>query len=142
MIRQVSSRLLVSATLSQIPPSSCNPSHIPSLIAGLTAELKRLPERVSSYVSGLPLFPHEDGSHIEVVSISHIESILRLLDAYLLGRWQPNERQDLNFGHSTHLQQYLVALFVAVDVLTREENDKSVPAGLSILLNNPRPVAC
>ena len=133
---QISSRLLISTALSRVPPVLCNPSFLPSLMSSLDAELRRVPERVSSYVSGLSLFPPLDAqTHSDTPSLSHADNALRILDSYILGQWQdPDDdtpHNDLQSALSNQLREELVALCIAADTLTRTEDPSNLGAHTS-----------
>ena len=94
----------------------------------MAVELQLLPDRVSGYISGLPLFPPlEASTHTEIVSLTHVEHCLRMLDACLLGRWQDEEEHDvpgaspLRTEREEALHKSLVALCISAEILSRED---------------------
>lgn len=125
---QISSRSLVSLTLSLVSPSSYASSNIPRLASALETELSHITERVTFYISGLPFLPPLDSSsYTEVPSLAHVCNCLRLLDGCLLGQWgssekDSNERELLASEHDAGLQEVLASLCIATDVLSRQED--------------------
>lgn len=103
---------------------------MPVLFSSLAVELQPLSERLSAYVSGLPLLPTLDATtYAETISLSHVDNCLRVLDSCLLGRWQEDyeelSRQDadaLRTERGRDLPKLLVALCIASDVLCREDD--------------------
>ncbi|KAG2140575.1 hypothetical protein DEU56DRAFT_900794 [Suillus clintonianus] len=109
-IRGLSTRTLLSTTLSSLPPSLLPPAFhtLPSILNSLHAELLLVPPRVNAWERGLELFPgftrlditlgkngkgkeirkHSDPPiEIATPSLAHIHACLRLVDAYLLEEW-------------------------------------------------------
>lgn len=72
--------------------------------------------------------------HTEIVSLTHVEHCLRMLDACLLGRWQDDEDHDaqgaspLRTEREKDLHKSLVALCIAADILSREDEYASCRA--------------
>ncbi|EKM56922.1 uncharacterized protein PHACADRAFT_172620 [Phanerochaete carnosa HHB-10118-sp] len=117
----ISNRLLLSYTLALLPRSSLVPSnHLPIIVLSLGSELAPLPDRVSAFTSGLALIPELDSStHMEVVSLNHIDNCLRLADCCLLARGADGE-EDINILQlKKDLPGTLISLCVAADTLSR-----------------------
>ncbi|KAG2108719.1 uncharacterized protein F5147DRAFT_836962 [Suillus discolor] len=115
-IRRLSTRALLSTTLSSLPASLLPPAlqTLPSILNSLRAELLLVPPRVSAWERGLELFPsyacsdiglgkngntkrngkgketHKPSDppiEIATPSLAHIHACLRLVDTYLLKEW-------------------------------------------------------
>lgn len=117
-IRGLSTRTLLSTTLSSLPHSLLPPAFLtlPSILNSLRAELLLVPSRVSAWERGLELFPGytsgiglgRNGNparngkgketqklsdpliEIATPSLAHIHACLRVVDAYLLEEWTGN----------------------------------------------------
>lgn len=123
---KISNRLLVSTTLAQLPPTHLIPYSLPAIIAALRAELGHLPGRISSFASGLPLFPtFGAATHTEVISLSHIDNCVRLLDFCVAEYWRGNdtalEGDPCDTQSAQDMPAYLSSLCIATDVLCRDD---------------------
>jgi hypothetical protein len=109
----------------------------------LRSELSFIPPRISGYLAGLPLLP-QARKDFGAPSFVCVECCLRLLESYLLGRWDckgmdddalPHE--DLNSSRGEIIQG-LLACSLATDILIREANDEdAVSQGGYPILHDP-----
>ncbi|KAI0795425.1 hypothetical protein C8Q75DRAFT_449637 [Abortiporus biennis] len=116
----ISNRLLLSLTLNTLPPHvlSSPPrnsstglttkltSHLSPILSSLEHEIASLASRLESYTSGLPLFPNtlNASSSGDTVCLKHVDHLLRLIDAYLLGQWT-DDRDDEGSGSGRALRE-------------------------------------
>ena len=137
-ISQISNRLLLTHTLVVLPPRLLPISHMDTLLRELLRESDHIPSRVSSYSSGLPLVPSlSHSSLLHSFSFLHIDFCLRLLDSYLLGRWNSPDDEALPFikeldpEENTRLPSRLVAICAAADIASRDEELRDLrPIGM------------
>jgi len=126
---QISNRLLVAYSLSTLPPSYLHSSHITTLSLTLKSELSFIPPRISGYLTGLPLLPQARADS-SVPSFPCVESCLRLLESYLLGRWDRNGMDDDVPPHDaldpsrSEIVEGLLACSLATDILIRGGGDE------------------
>ena len=116
-------------SLSTLPPSLLHPSHISTLLLTSTSELSLIPPRISGYLTGLPLLPRACGD-FSAPSFACVESCLKLLESYLLGRWGRKGMDDdvppyeaLNPSRD-EITEGLLACSLATDILVREADDE------------------
>lgn len=97
----------------------------------LRSELSLIPPRLSGYLTGLPLLP-QSRADFGAPSFACVESCLRLLESYLLGRWDhkgmddeapPCEALDPD---RDEIIEGLLACSVATDILIRETRDEDI----------------
>lgn len=141
---QISNRLLISLSLAALPPSVHHSTGLSTILSSLEAELVPLSARVSAYAAGLPLLPAVSAdSHADLPSLSHIDNCLRLLDAYLLGRWEDDYAIDgvavLDNARKNGFGSTLLILCVSVDVVSRTHDVPFlVAAGPCFTLSNSK----
>ncbi|KAI0937575.1 hypothetical protein AcV7_003573 [Taiwanofungus camphoratus] len=123
----ISNRLLISLTLTALPPPFHKHQHISSLLTSFTLELGPLSSRLSAYTSGLSLLPSlSSASSLDSISFSHVDNCLRLLDSFLLGCWADAEAEELpdsrrlNAEREEGLGDALMALCTACGVISRD----------------------
>lgn len=119
----------MACSLSTLPPSLLHSSHISTLSLTLRSELSLIPPRISGYLTGLPLLPRAAGD-FSAPSFACVESCLRLLESYLLGRWDRNGIDDDVSPYEAldpsrnEIIEGLLACSLATDILIRESNDE------------------
>lgn len=116
-------------SLSTLPPSLLHRSRITTLSLTLRSELSLVSTRISGYLTGLPLLPQARADS-GAPSFPCVESCLRLLESYLLGRWDHKGTEDdippceiLNQNRD-ELIEGLLACSLATDILVREASDE------------------
>ena len=116
-------------SLAIVPPYLLHSSHMPTVVLTLGSELSFIPPRISGYLTGLPLLP-QVRTDPGAPSFACVECCLRLLESYLLGRWDRKGMEDnvppyeaLNSSRGEIIQG-LLACSLATDILIREANDE------------------
>ena len=116
-------------SLATLPPILLHSSYIPTLSPTLLSELSLIPSRISGYLTGLPLLP-QSHTDFSTPSFACVECCLRLLESYLLGRWDRKgtsddapacEVLDSNRGE---IIEGLLACSLATDILVREADSE------------------
>jgi hypothetical protein len=130
--KQISTRLLITHTLSTLPPFLLSPQHFPAILCTLRSELHPIPPRIAAYISGLSLFPPSSPtSYTDTPSFEHVENCMRLLDSFLLGSWASPHKEDdeeidamrkLNNDREDGLSDELVALCNASELLIQSQD--------------------
>lgn len=130
-------------TLATIPPPLLHDSHVSTVSFALKSELSLIPPRISGYLTGLPLLP-QASTDIGAPSFACVDCCLRLLESYLLGRWDhkgfdsdvpPHEVLDSSRSETI---EGLLACCLATDILIREADDEDpVSQSKCSLLRNP-----
>ncbi|KAI0694225.1 hypothetical protein BC835DRAFT_1274905 [Cytidiella melzeri] len=123
----VSNRLLASQALAALPAALHTSTCLPTMLSSMRAELEPLSARVSAYATGLPILPTLVAeSRADFPSLSHIDNCLRLLDSYLLGRWEEDDSVDgqalLDSARDDGFGSTLVELCIAVDIISRAKD--------------------
>ncbi|KAI0088819.1 hypothetical protein BDY19DRAFT_890661 [Irpex rosettiformis] len=123
----ISNRLLISLSLEALPPSLHSPACLPIVLNSLKVELSPLSSRVLSYITGLPILPTLSAeSYMDIPSLSHIDKCLRLVDAYLLGRWGDDDSTDgttlLDAARNEGFGSTLITLCCAADIISRTQD--------------------
>lgn len=119
----------MTCSLSSLPGSLLHSSQVATLSLALKSELSLIPPRLSGYLTGLPLLPQSQ-TDFSAPAFACVENCLRLLESYLLGRWDhkgmdddvpPCEALDPNRGE---IIEGLLACSLATDILIRETKDE------------------
>jgi hypothetical protein len=119
----------VACSLATLPPSLLPSSHISKLSLVLKSELSLIPPRVSGYLTGLPLLP-QVRTDVNTPSFACVECGLRLLESYLLGRWDHKGADDdappyeALHPNKKEIIEGLLACSLATDILIREAEDE------------------
>ncbi|KAF9652285.1 hypothetical protein BDM02DRAFT_3089375 [Thelephora ganbajun] len=126
---QISNCLLVTRSLSTLPPSLLHHSYIATVSLMLRSELSHIPPRISAYLTGLPLLP-QIRTDFSAPSFACVESCLKLLESYLLERWDHKGMDDdvplyeaLNPSRNEIIEGIL-SCSLATDILIREADDE------------------
>ncbi|EMD31914.1 hypothetical protein CERSUDRAFT_119234 [Gelatoporia subvermispora B] len=121
---QISCRLLISFPLVALPSWMLEHKHLSAVLRSLSSELDPISARISSYTSGLSIFPSSINQ--DLLSLHYIDNCLHLLDAFLLGRWSAEDDNDTGHAHQLDAQRQaglgkaLIALCIACDILVRD----------------------
>ncbi|KZT10474.1 uncharacterized protein LAESUDRAFT_644492 [Laetiporus sulphureus 93-53] len=122
----VCNRVLISMTLSALFPAVHNERHFPCLLKSLSSEIRPIASRIPAYASGLGMLPALSSStYLDSWSFLHTDNCLRLLDSFLLGRWERSEGEEnsdarLDAQREGELGSSLVGLCIACDVISRD----------------------
>ena len=138
----MSNRLLVAYSLSILPASLLHSSQVATISLTLRSELSLIPSRLSGYLTGLPLLP-QSRTDFSAPSFACVESCLRLLESYLLGRWDRKGVDDdvppyeaLNPSRD-EIVKGLVACSLTTDILIREANGEDAAQSMCLIPQQP-----
>jgi hypothetical protein len=131
--------------MSILPAPLLQSSQVSTVLFTLRSELSLIPPRLSGYLTGLPLLP-QARTDFSAPSFACVESCLKLLESYLLGRWDhkgvdddvlPYEALDLS---RDEIIDGLLACSLATDILIREANDEDAVSQSKHLIPQQSPL--